>query len=246
MSAIGKISPWTAKPLSDAAKNAKFRAVMDLAAERVILGRSAIVTGWAIGGVGVACFAASIFGWVTLLPLKTSEVKFFLVDKSTGIIAEPVGLKDAPKLFGAAVEQQYLKRYIEAREGWVPEMDQRNDHMTKLMSTPDEQARYAAAREAPLSPEKALGKDGHVSLGNFRFHPLAIGKDGETRRYLVQFDRTVWRGANQDPTQAWSATVDFQWHPELPMRPDDRTDNPGGFQVLGYSASSDTPDRRRQ
>ena len=74
----------------------------------------------------------------------------------------------------------------------------------------------------------------------------AIGKVGETRRYLVQFDRSVWRGANQDPTQAWSATVDFQWHPELPMRPDDRTDNPGGFQVLGYSASSDTPDQRRQ
>jgi hypothetical protein len=60
VSAVSKILPWTAKPLSDAAKNAKFRAVMDLAADRVILGRSAIVTGWAIGGVGVACFAASL------------------------------------------------------------------------------------------------------------------------------------------------------------------------------------------
>ena len=105
MNAISKMSPWTAKPLTDAAKNAKFRAVMDLSAERVILGRSAIVTGWVIGGVGAACFAASIFGWVTLLPLKTSEVKFYLVDKSTGIIGEPVGLQDAPKLFGASVEQ---------------------------------------------------------------------------------------------------------------------------------------------
>jgi type IV secretory pathway component VirB8 len=243
---IGKISPWTAKSLTDAAKNAKFRAVMDLSAERVILGRSAIVTGWVIGGVGVACFAASIFGWVTLLPLKTTEVKFFLVDKSNGIIGAPVGLQDAPRIFGAAVEQQYLKRYIEAREGWVPEMDERNDHVTKLMSTPDEQARYAAGRNAPLSPVKALAKDGHVSVDNFRFHPLAIGKDGETRRYLVQFDRTVWRGANRDTVQPWSATVDFQWHPELPMRPDDRSDNPGGFQVLGYSASSDSPDQRRQ
>ena len=219
---------------------------MDLSAERVILGRSAIVTGWVIGVVGVACFAASIFGWVTLLPLKTSEVKFYLVDKSTGIIGEPVGLQDAPKLFGAAVERQYLKRYIEAREGWVPEMDERDDRVTKLMSTPDEQARYAAGRNAPLSPVNALGKDGHVSVENLRFHPLALARDGETRRYLVQFDRTVWRGANKDPMQPWSATVDFQWHPELPMRPDDRSDNPGGFQVLGYSASSDSPDQRRQ
>lgn len=246
MSQIRKVSPWAAKPLTDAAKNAKFRAVMDLSAERVILGRSAIVAGWVIGAVGVSCLMASVFGWVTLLPLKTTEVKFFLVDKSTGIIGEPVGLQDAPKLFGAAVEQQYLRRYVEAREGWVPEMDERNDHVVKIMSTPDEQARIADARNGAAGPVKALGKDGHVAVENFRFHPLALGKDGETRRYLVQFDRTVWRGANKDPTKAWSATVDFQWHPYLPMRPDDRSDNPGGFQVLGYSASSDTPDQRRQ
>jgi type IV secretory pathway component VirB8 len=93
---------------------------------------------------------------------------------------------------------------------------------------------------------RALGKDGHVSLQNFRFHPLAIGKDGETRRYLVQFDRTVWHAETRDPTQPWSATVDFQWHPELSMLPSDRTDNPGGFQVLGYSASSDTPAKTRE
>lgn len=153
-------------------------------------------------------------------------------------------LQDAPKLFGASVERQYLKRYIEAREGWVPEMDQRDDSITKLMSTPDEQARYAAGRNAPLSPAKALGKDGHVSIENFGFHLLELAKDGETRRYLVQFDRTVWRGGNKDPMQSWSGTVDFQWHLELPMRPDDRSDNPGGFQVLGYSASSDSPDQR--
>jgi hypothetical protein len=52
VNAISKISPWTAKPLSDAAKNAKFRAVMDLAAERVILGRSAIVTGGRSAALG--------------------------------------------------------------------------------------------------------------------------------------------------------------------------------------------------
>ena len=49
-------SPWTAKPLTDASKNAKFRAVMDLSAERVILGRSAIVIGWVLGGVGVTAW----------------------------------------------------------------------------------------------------------------------------------------------------------------------------------------------
>ena len=149
MSGGAKLAPWRAKPLAEAAKSAKFRAVMDLSAERVILGRSAIVAGWTIGGIGAACLAASIFGWVTLLPLKTSELKFYLVDKSSGIIGVPVGLQDAPKLFNTAVEEQALKQYVEAREAWVPEMDERNDRITKLMPTPDEQARYAASRKSP-------------------------------------------------------------------------------------------------
>jgi type IV secretory pathway component VirB8 len=245
MSGLNGLAPWRAKPLAEAAKNAKFRAVMDLSAERIILGRSAIIAGWTVGGIGAACFAASIAGWVTLLPLKTSEVKFYLVDKSTGIIGVPVSLADAPALFTAAVEQQYLKQYVEAREAWVFEMDERNDRLAKLMSIPDEQARYAAARTSPQSPVNALGRDGHVSLDNFRFHSLTATKDG-THRYLVQFQRTVWRGGTLDGSAPWSATVDFQWHPELPMLPADRTDNPGGFEVLNYSASSDAPDQRRQ
>jgi type IV secretion system protein VirB8 len=246
MNQLSKINPWVAKPLTEAAKNRHFRAVMDLAAERVILGRSAIVTGWVIGGIGVTCLAASIFGWVTILPLKTTEVKFFLVDQSTGIIGEPVGLQDAPRIFGAAVEQQYLRQYVMAREAWVPQMDQENDHVAKLMSSPDEQARIAEARKAATSNAIALGKDGHARIENVRFHPLTVGNDGETRRYLVQFERTVWHGANKDPTRPWSATIDFQWRPELKMLPSDRAINAGGVQIINYSASSDTPDTKRQ
>jgi type IV secretory pathway component VirB8 len=219
---------------------------MDLSAERVILGRTAIVTGWVIGGIGVTCLAASAVGWLSLMPLKTVEVKYLEVDRSTGIISVPVSIEDAPRLFGAAVEQQYLRRYIEAREAWVPEMDQQNDYVAKLMSTPDEQARILASREVPTSNAKAIAKAGHVIVENFRFHPLALGKDGETRRYLVQFNHTVWHGSQADPMQSWSATIDFQWHPALAMLPGDRSINPGGFQAIAYSASSDTPATKRQ
>jgi type IV secretion system protein VirB8 len=248
MTDVAKFAPWRAQPLSDAAKNAKFRQVMDLGAERVILGRSAIIAGWTVGGAGIVLAVAAAVAVAALVPLKTTEVKFLLVDKSNGIIEAPVGLEDAPKLFGDAVARQYLKRYVEAREEWVPQMDERNDHLTKLMSTPDEQTRHAAWRNSPMSPIKAVGHDGHVSIENFRFHAQATAKDSDTHRYLVQFDRTVWRGGTKDTPlpQAWSATVDFQWHPEFPMRPADRDDNPGGFLALSYSASPDTPDERKQ
>jgi type IV secretory pathway component VirB8 len=245
MNAVRKLAPWRARPLYEAAKNEKFRQVMDLSAERVLLGRSAIMSGWIIGAGGAACFAASIFGWVTLLPLKTTVVEFFLADKSTGIISAPVSLADAPKLFGEATDDHYLKLYVEAREQWIPEMDEVNDHLAKLMSTPAEQNQIVSARKLPDNPVNAIGKDGHISLADFRFHPQASGKDG-TKRYLVQFERSVWKSGYLVGTTPWSATVDFQWHPELPMLPADRADNPGGFQALSYSASSDVPDTKRQ
>lgn len=245
MNAIDRLAPWTAKPLSAAMKERKFREMMDLTAERFLLGRTAIITGWVLGGVGVLCLLASAVTVATLFPMKQTVVKFYSVDQSTGIISEPVGILDAPKIFSEAQDWQYVRRYIEAREGYVYEMDQANDHVAKVMSSPDEQARVAAVRMLADHPVKKLGKDGHIQIENFRFHQMAGGRN-RSRSYLVQFDATVWHAGNHDPTRPYSATIDFQWHPELPMNPDDRSINPGGLQVIAYSAKPDTPDGRRQ
>jgi type IV secretion system protein VirB8 len=241
-----RINPWKAVPLSEKNKEAKFQGIMDGMVERVMVGKTAIVTGWALSMLGAGMLSVSIFGWYMLLPLKTIESDFWLVDKSTGIISRPVGISDAPKLFGAFVEQHYLRLYLEARENWVPEMDQRADHVVKIMSSPDEQARYAAWRKSPQSPMLEIGKDGHVEVDRVRYLPQAMDAASGTRRYLVLFDRTIWHEGNKGPTVPWSATIDFKWLPQLPMQVDDRTDNPGGFQAINYARSSDAPDLKRQ
>ena len=61
-----------------------------------------------------------------------------------------------------------LRRYIEARQGYVFEMQQRDDHVVKIMSTPEEQARIEDKRNAPTSPGKTLGKDGHILKHEFQ------------------------------------------------------------------------------
>ena len=152
-----------------------------------------------------------------------------MVDKSTGIITQPVSLQDAPRLFSIATEHFYLKRYLIAREGFDPNTDRANAHQTDLMSTPDEQVRYQAWRQSYLVPLGA--QHAHIEIGNLRFHVEPALRVGG-RRYLVQFDRTVWHDQTRDPTQTWSALIDFSWHPELPMRPIDRDDNAGGLQMF--------------
>jgi type IV secretory pathway component VirB8 len=241
MSGLTRLAPWRAQPLSDAAKSAHSRRLMDLRAESVLLGRSAIIAGWVVGGIGAAAFFASMVGWLTVLPLKTTEMRFFEVDRSTGIIGVPVSLEDAPKLFSEATDHQYLKRYLQACEQWIWEMDRQNDHVCKLMSTPERQARYMAWREKPSSPPKSLGRAGYIEIDNLRYHLQAVDKLTNTHRYWVQYDRAVWKGQTKDQMAAWSATVDFQYHPELPMLPRDRPDNLSGMQVSGFTVSSDAP-----
>jgi len=242
MTPLARVAPWRAEPLAQAARNEKFQQVMNLRAESVLLGRAGILTGWCLFLLGLALFVGSIVGWLLFLPLKTVEVKFYAVDRSTGIIAEPVSIKDAPTLFSEVTDHHYLKEYILACEQWVPVMDAQNWRKCQLMSSVDQQARYSVWRAKATSPPKALGKTGYVQIENFRYHPQAIDQKTNSRHYVVQFDRSVWRGSEKDKTQTWSADIVFQWWPSLPMRPIDRDANPGGFQVLSYSASSDTPD----
>jgi type IV secretory pathway component VirB8 len=157
------------KPLTEASKSAKFRAVMDLSAERVILGRSAIIAGWSVGVVGTLMLGASIYGWVTILPLKTIQNEIWVADKTTGIISHPVSLQDAARTFGAATERNYLRQYVEARVGYLKQMDKENDHLVKIMSSKDEQSHYEAERQDPNGPIKRLGKDEYAKIINLRY-----------------------------------------------------------------------------
>lgn len=245
MNAITKLAPWRSKPLAVAAKQEKFRETMSLSAERVILGRSAIIAGWAIGSAGLFLMTASVVGWVQILPLKTTVDRLWIGDKATGIISEAPTFADGLRVLGPSAELHYLQLYAQARLNWIPENDQANDHLVKIMSRPDEQARYMEERASPAGPIHSVGKDGHATTDNLRFHREADGSDGVTHRYTVQFIRSIWQGKEKQSAEPWTATVDFQWHPELPMKESDRYLNPPGLQVVSFSASSDIPNQAR-
>lgn len=243
---VSRISPWTAQPLTDASKDAKLRATLNLTAERVIYGRQAIIAGWGGLGIGASMMALSIAGWVMVLPLKTIQTEIWVADRSTGIITKPISVSDAPTQFSPAMDEHALYTLIMAREAWVYERDREDDHMAKIMSSPEEQARINAARQKPGSNAVDIGEKGHVVIENQRYFLQATDKDSKTHRYLVRFTRTVWRGSTPDPSETWTASVDFQWHPERAMNPADRALNPGGFVAIAYSSKSDIPDKRRQ
>jgi type IV secretory pathway component VirB8 len=163
-----------------------------------------------------------------------------------GIIAKPLTLQDAPTSFGAVTEEHFLHQFIMAMERWVPEVDRETDHLAKIMASPELQAQINDRRLKPESNAVAIGNAGHVEIENIHYSPQFMNQDSATRHYLVRFQRTVWRGSNKESTEPWTATVDFQWHPERAMTPADRADNPAGFVAIAYTSDSDNKDTRRK
>lgn len=189
---------------------------------------------WYFGGLGLLCFVASIIGWCILLPLKSVEVQFVEVDHATGRIAYGVGPADAATLFGPKEAEHFLAQYLDAREGYVPEVDKRHWDVIQEMSAPEVFVEYTAWRKSDLSPVKQLGTAGHVRISDAAFTPHGKGDNG-TFEYTVRYRRQEVRDDAVGPVKPFSTVIDFQWHPKASQTLQEGIDNPGGMTVVGYS-----------
>ena len=234
---------WAARPLSLKAREAKHQEVKSWAAERSSLKKYMFGIGAGLAGIGLTAMAGSVATVVSVLPLKTVEYRLLSVDQTTGIIGIPVSLKDAPAIFAEATDRFYLKRYVEACFGYVATMTTHNDHLCKLMSSPPEQTRIEDRKGKPDAPITRLKKGGQIDIDSFKASRKQDGADG-TREYFVQFVATETEGNAVTKKTYYNGTIDFQWHPELAMKPADRDDNAGGIQVMSNGVTPDAGGKR--
>ena len=223
-----------AQPLTEDMRQMAYADALSFYGETHRLRRAFNRIGWYVGSIGLLCLTASAIGWCILLPLKSIEVQFIEVDHETGRIAYGAGPADAPALFGQREAEHFLQQYVEAREGYVPELDKRKWDVVEEMSSADVFEEYNAWRKSDLAPVKQLGTAGHVNVAHFSFTPHGKGKN-DTFEYTVRYDRQEVRGGTTGPVRSFSSTVDFQWHPKAVMTLQEGRDNPGGMTVIAYS-----------
>lgn len=221
---------------------ASYRRAVDLNSERALLGRSAIIAGFVAGMVGVAALVVTVVMIVLFLPLRRTEGVFYQVDRSTGIISQPVSLKDAPVLFEEATDRHYLSLYLQARLGYVADLDRRADHLVKIMSAPAEQARYVDERAKAIA-DKSFGRDGTALIEHIRFFNDHVG--GAGRAYTILAERVTVVGGRPVRTP-YTIHATFEWHPDLPMLPEDRDLNPGGFQMVSFTSTNEAEQSKPQ
>lgn len=186
---------------------------------------------WIVAGVAGALACASVAAIAALTPLKTVEPYVVRVDRTTGAVDILRGLSGPqPMTYDEAVTKSFLASYVRARESWLPQAAEANFRQVSIMSTPDEQQRWALAFRPtnPSSPQVAYGPAADVQVAIRAITFVAPGVAN------VRFHRAVRRGAQLEESD-WIATAAFAYT-KAPMGEADRLRNPLGFQVSTYRA----------
>lgn len=190
---------------------------------------------WGVAALAGVLACAAVACVAVLTPLKTIEPYVVRVDRTTGGVEVLRGLSaPGPVAYEEAVTKSFLATYVRAREAWLPQAAEANFRQVSIMSTPDEQQRWASAFRPnnPASPQVAFGPDADVQVA---VRAVSFVADGVAN---VRFHRSL-RRRGQTEESDWIATIAFAYT-KAPMGESDRLRNPLGFQVSSYRADPET------
>jgi type IV secretion system protein VirB8 len=183
----------------------------------------------AMGGLAVCATLAVAM----LAPLKTVEPFVIRVDNATGIVDVVAPLRGSTT-YHEAVTKYWAGLYVRSREGFsFAEIDP-NVKVVTLMSTLEEQQRFAAVYSAksPESPQVVYGRSATAKASIKSISMIARNVAS------VRYSRTVTRGEEQRVTH-WVSTVTYAYVAGS-MSESDRLINPLGFQVAEYRTDAET------
>ena len=240
--------PWTSAPLTDESREAFYEAT--LSRQQSLLEDAARVR--KLGGIyGSAGLAAAVVMAIvaSAVYLKTpvpDPPGYILVDKTEGIISQPVSAVQAPSIFPEVIRERSLRDFIQACENYVPETFLKLDwHSCMIMAVPDEQ-KLIAAEIGPggsRDPAKLFTGPGKPQAVVTKFTEMKkLGEAGvspnQTFHYQVRYERIEYSNGKESRPH-YTAQIYFQFHPELKATPNDRLTNPYGLQVVSFSTTPD-------
>ncbi|WP_156851385.1 virB8 family protein [Bartonella refiksaydamii] len=202
--------------------------------DRMLASRRITRISLVIAGIAVTVAILSSLAVITLTPLKTVEPFVIRVDNSTGIVEVVEALKEGPTNVDEAITRYFAAKYVRAREGFEAEEIQHNFQTVSLLSSPEEQDRFAAWYGArnPRSPQ-ILYKHAtaRITIKSISF----INQDvAQVRYYKTVRDNDK----NREFITHWVSTLTFQYI-NAPLSVQNRLINPLGFIVSEYRTDSE-------
>jgi len=189
---------------------------------------------WLMAAVGFILAAMTIAAIIILLPLKTTEIELWSVDKQTGRYDYMTRIKERDISMQDALAHSLAAHYVRLREGYNYFSLQRDYDDVQLFNSDSVNKEYLAGFNSDQAPDVIFNKAEYVVYVDIiaNVHAPATAPD-----YLatLRIRRTIRRIADSSvKTDVWNIRLTYRYLPRKQLTDSQREVNPMGFIVTSY------------
>lgn len=198
--------------------------------------------GWLVAGVAGLLLAGAIVALIVLLPLKTTTVELYTLDRQTGRIERVSTVSedtlDASEVLNLAETAAYVKR----REGYNYFALQKDYNETQMFNSSDVNKDYLDWYDGPEAPDTLFRKAEHVVTVDVISDVHSAGTKPD-RVSQMRFKRTIRSVKdNRETYDYWTVRMTYRYVPQKKMTASEREVNPFGFMVTSYQRFKEKSD----
>lgn len=189
---------------------------------------------WLMAAVGFVLAAMAIAAIIILLPLKTTEIELWSVDKQTGRYDYMTRIKERDIATEASLAHALAANYVKRREGYNYFSLQRDYDDVQLFNSDDVNKDYLDGFNGDMAPDVIFNKAEYVVAIDIisNVHAPATAPD---RLATLRIKRTIRRVAdNSVKTDIWNIRLTYRYLPRKQLTDSQREVNPLGFIVTSY------------
>ncbi|AOR59378.1 MULTISPECIES: virB8 family protein [Pectobacterium] len=189
---------------------------------------------WRIAAIGFALAAMAITALIILLPLKTTEIELWSVDKQTGRYEYMTRIKEQSISTEKALAQALAAHYVRLREGYNYFALQRDYDDVQLFNSDSVNSDYLDGFNSNQAPDIIFNKAEYVVSIDIISNVHATATDPDHLATL-RIKRTIRRIVdNSVKTEVWNIRLTYRYLPRKQLTDSQREVNPLGFIVTSY------------
>jgi len=189
---------------------------------------------WRIAAIGFALAAMAITALIILLPLKTTEIELWSVDKQTGRYEYMTRIKEQSISTEKALARALAAHYVRLREGYNYFALQRDYDDVQLFNSDSVNRDYLDGFNSNQAPDVIFNKAEYVVSIDIisNVHATATAPD---HLATLRIKRTIRRIVdNSVKTDVWNIRLTYRYLPRKQLTDSQREVNPLGFIVTSY------------
>lgn len=176
----------------------------------------------------------SIVAVILLLPLKQTKTVVLVADKSTGNIEQMTTLEEARVSLGESFIKNFITKFMRAREGYNPTMNEDNYYEAAAFLAPQLQNEWNELWK-PENQNNLMKRYGSDKIKRVDISSIVINPsdDGNKKTVTVRYSTSIIQSGFAQQPEFNIANMSFGYT-EVSKSERERRINPAGFQIISY------------